>query len=52
MRDNVHDNKIKQVKCMQDVGGIYSFVSQIVSPIYVAQVGSKNWDANWFTVLV
>ena len=49
MRDNVDDNKIEQVKCMQDVGSIYSFVSQIVRPILVAPVGSKNWDANWIT---
>ena len=28
MHNNVHDNKIERVKCMQDVGSIYSFVSQ------------------------
>ena len=52
MRDNVHGNKIEQVKCMQDVSSIYSLVSQIKRPIKVVPVGSKNWDANWITILV
>ena len=33
MHDNVHDNKIEQVKYMKDVGSIQTFVSQIVRPI-------------------